>query len=99
MGKKIKINDYALMLNLKEATDLGLGIPANGEYNKILCCTCWKLLEDEDMWYVPQTKEIFCEECFDEYIRYNHPDIRIQDQCDIDNNELLMLINCHKQEK
>ena len=75
-------------------TDLGFGMPTNSEYNAILCATCMKLFEDEDMWYVPDSKEIFCEECFDEFLNYNtHPKTKIQDQCDIDNDELLLLMN------
>ncbi len=94
MAKKLRLNTYALKLSLKEATDLGFGMPTNSEYNAILCATCMKLFEDEDMWYVPDSKEIFCEECFDEFLNYNtHPKTKIQDQCDIDNDELLLLMN------
>jgi len=71
MAKKLRLNTYAFKLSLKETTDLGFGAPTNSGYNAILCATCMKLFEDEDMWYVPDSKEIFCEEWFDELLNYN----------------------------
>lgn len=75
MASKIELtpSSYALKANAKEATELHYGCPVEGKW-LCLCGVCQRQIEeDEEMWFVSETNEILCEECFEEYIDNKHP--------------------------
>jgi len=67
---------YALKVDPKEATELHYGVSVEGRNNICLCGCCQRQLnEKEDMWFVSETYEILCKECFEEYLSYNYPNL------------------------
>lgn len=78
MARKLELAplSYALKLNAEEATELHYGVAVEGSTNICLCGVCLRQIEEhEEMWYVSETNEVLCEECFKEYLSYKYPHI------------------------